>query len=118
MWYPTPKRASANERALKKGGRGATPRDSLRPGFLLEKAWIPARDRAGNHLAGPTLRRSQTGPPAVTAAPSPYRAPNNPARASGRGDRRTIPSPVMGWRSQMAAEWRANRSGSSSVSSP
>ena len=34
MWHPTPKRASANERALKKGGRGATPRDSLRPGFL------------------------------------------------------------------------------------
>ena len=27
--------------------RKATPRDSLRPGFLLEKAWIPARDRAG-----------------------------------------------------------------------
>ena len=41
MWHPTPKRASANERALKMGGRGATPRDSLRPGFLLEKAWIP-----------------------------------------------------------------------------
>ena len=34
MWHPTPKRASTNERALKKGGRGATPRDSLRPGFL------------------------------------------------------------------------------------
>ena len=30
----TPKRASANERAIKEGGRGATPRDSLRPGFL------------------------------------------------------------------------------------
>ena len=30
----TPKRASGNERALKKGGAGATPRDSLRPGFL------------------------------------------------------------------------------------
>ena len=29
-----PKRASANERALTQGGRGATPRDSLRPGFL------------------------------------------------------------------------------------
>ena len=30
----TPKRASGNERAIKKGGRGASPRDSLRPGFL------------------------------------------------------------------------------------
>ena len=30
-----PKRASGNERALKQGGgRGASPRDSLRPGFL------------------------------------------------------------------------------------
>ena len=37
----TPKRASGNERPLTQGGRGATPRDSLRPGFLLEKAWIP-----------------------------------------------------------------------------
>ena len=34
MWHPTPKRASGNERAIKKGGRGGTPRDSLRPGFL------------------------------------------------------------------------------------
>ena len=30
----TPKRASGNERAINQGGRGATPRDSLRPGFL------------------------------------------------------------------------------------
>ena len=30
----TQKPASGNERALKKGGRGASPRDSLRPGFL------------------------------------------------------------------------------------
>ena len=34
MWHPTPKRASGNERAIKKGERGASPRDSLRPGFL------------------------------------------------------------------------------------
>ena len=32
--HPTPKRASGNERAIKKGGRGVSPRDSLRPGFL------------------------------------------------------------------------------------
>ena len=42
----------------KPGGRGDTPRDSLRPGFLLEKAWIPARDRAGTHVAGLDLRWS------------------------------------------------------------
>ena len=34
-------KTSESERALNQGGRGATPRDSLRPGFLLEKAWIP-----------------------------------------------------------------------------
>ena len=55
----TPKRASGNERAIKKGGRGATPRDSLRPGFLERKPGSPARERAGNHLAGANLRRSQ-----------------------------------------------------------
>ncbi len=37
------------------GGGGHPPR-LLRPGFL-EKAWIPARDRAGTHLAGLDLRR-------------------------------------------------------------
>ena len=39
--YPPPKRASGNERAIKNGEAGVLPRDSLRPGFLLEKAWIP-----------------------------------------------------------------------------
>ena len=42
-----PKAERAGASGLKKGGAGDLPRDSLRPGFLLEKAWIPARDRAG-----------------------------------------------------------------------
>ena len=37
MWYPTPKRASGNERALKWGGRGPPPRD-FASGLSLEKA--------------------------------------------------------------------------------
>src|SRR5699024_3655985 len=35
----------------KKGGRGASPRDSLRPGFLLEKAWIPRPGPGGKPTA-------------------------------------------------------------------
>ena len=45
--YPTPKRASGNERAIKNGEAGVLPRDSLRPGFLLEKAWIPRPEPGG-----------------------------------------------------------------------
>ena len=54
----TPKPASGNERALKKGGGGPPPR-LFASGLSLEKAWIPARDRAGTHPAGANLRRSQ-----------------------------------------------------------
>ena len=43
------------------GGRGHPPR-LFASGLSLEKAWIPARDRAGTHLAGSTLRRSQREP--------------------------------------------------------
>ena len=43
----TPKRASANERAINQGA-GATPATLCVRAFS-EKAWIPARDRAGNH---------------------------------------------------------------------
>ena len=38
------------------GVQGGTPCDSLRPGFLIEKAWIPAPDRGGDHVAGYNLR--------------------------------------------------------------
>ena len=54
----TPKRASANERAIKRGAGGHPPR-LFASGLSLEKAWIPARDRAGTHLAGANLRRSR-----------------------------------------------------------
>ena len=60
----TPKRASGNERALKKGGAGGHPPGLFASGLSLEKAWIPARDRAGTHHAGPNLRRSKNEPPA------------------------------------------------------
>ena len=42
----------------KKGGGGPPPR-LFASGLSLEKAWIPARDRAGTHPAGANLRRSQ-----------------------------------------------------------
>ena len=66
---PRQNERASSERALKMGGRGATPRDSLRPGFLLEKAWIPCPGPAGNHLAGLDLRRSSRNP--LPAAPPP-----------------------------------------------
>ena len=68
---PTPKPASGNERALKKGGGGGPPPRLFASGLSLEKAWIPARDRAETHVAGLDLRRSQTGPPAGGRAPHP-----------------------------------------------
>ena len=43
----------------KNGGAGGIPPRLFASGLSLEKAWIPARDRAGNHLAGANLRRSQ-----------------------------------------------------------
>ena len=87
----TPKRASGNERAIKKGVQGACPRPSFPhfsgemglprrsrrpPGALRPEApekprppkgyavphRAPARERAGTHAAGSTLRRSQPGP--------------------------------------------------------
>ena len=42
-----------------KGGAGGHPPRLFASGLSLEKAWIPARDRAGNHVAGLDLRRSQ-----------------------------------------------------------
>ena len=67
----TPKRASGNERALKKGGAGGHPPRLFASGLSLEKAWIPARDRAGNHVAGSTLRRSQRDHLPMTEGPGP-----------------------------------------------
>ena len=56
-----PKRASGNERAIKKGGRGATPRDSLRPGFLRRKPG--SRPESGGkppRRSGPALVQNRT----------------------------------------------------------
>ena len=63
MRHPTPKRASANERAIKKGVQGALPPALFLPAFSGESR-APARSRAGNHVAGLGLRWSKPGPPA------------------------------------------------------
>ena len=57
----TTAKTSERERAGLKhgGGAGGIPPRLFASGLSLEKAWIPARDRAGNHLAGANLRRSQ-----------------------------------------------------------
>ena len=67
----TQKRASGNERALKKGGTGVPPPRLFASGLSLEKAWIPARDRAGTHVAGSTLRWSQRDHLPMTEGPGP-----------------------------------------------
>ena len=72
----------ANERAIK--GAGASPPRLFASGLSLEKAWIPARDRAGNHLAGANLRWSKPDhlPTAETARPAlPGVAPHTPVRS-------------------------------------
>ena len=59
----------------KRGGGGPPPR-LFASGLSLEKAWIPARDRAGTHVAGLDLRRSQKGPPAAPGrGPRPHLRP-------------------------------------------
>ena len=66
----TPKRASGNERAIEWGGGGPPPR-LFASGLSLEKAWIPARDRAGTHVAGANLRRFQRDRLPMTEGPGP-----------------------------------------------
>ena len=116
----TPKRASGNERAIKGGSRGRSPRPSSSP-FLGRNGdprraggppgrcaprhrkspdhpqgtqyptAPPARDRAGTHVAEPTLRRSQRDHLPITKAPRPSQGaqfmgqcPASPASAPGR----------------------------------
>ena len=72
----TPKPASGNERALKKGGQGAKPPALFPPAFSGESR-APARSRAGNHVAGPTLRRSRRHHLPTAARQSRSRLPPN-----------------------------------------
>ena len=60
---------ASSERAITQGGRGASPRDSLRPGFLLEKAWIPRPGPGGNPPRRAHPAMVQTGPPADGSPP-------------------------------------------------
>ena len=67
----------------KRGGGGIPPR-LFASGLSLEKAWIPARDRAGTHMAGANLRGSKPDhlPTAETAHPAlPGGAPHTPVKS-------------------------------------
>ncbi len=68
--------------APKPGGGGGPPPRLFASGLSLEKAWIPARDRAGTHVAGPTLRRSPRNRLPMTEAPR--RAGGPPGRCAPR----------------------------------
>ena len=106
----------------KRGGGGPPPR-LFASGLSLEKAWIPARDRAGTHLAGYNLRQSRrdhlptaeapgptwetppgrrpprgAAPRGVETAPTTRRVPSTPPRPrpapGGNPRRRAPPAPV------------------------
>ena len=77
--YPTPKQNERAASGLKIGGAGGIPPRLFASGLSLEKAWIPARDRAGTHLAGPNLRRSRRNPlPMATPVEPPTNAIHEP----------------------------------------
>ena len=67
--YPTPKRASGNERAIKKGGAGGIPPRLFASGLSLEKAWIPRPGPGGNPPRRAHPAMVQTEPPADAAEP-------------------------------------------------
>ena len=68
----------------KKGGAGGHPPRLFASGLSLEKAWIPARDRAGTHLAGANLRQSRRDHLPTAEAPGPtWETP--PGRRPPRG---------------------------------
>ena len=60
--------SSKNQREVGPGRKKLFLPGVLSSGFLPKKA-APARSRAGNHVAGPTLRRSKPRPPADTEIP-------------------------------------------------
>ena len=97
---PRPPRCASNAKTSerqqaghrKRGGGGPPPR-LFASGLSLEKAWIPARDRAGTRVAGLDLQRSQRDHlPTSAEAPSstwgPH--PSSAAMASERASQLSI----------------------------
>ena len=68
MRHPTPKRASANERALNQGGAGGHPPRLFASGLSLEKAWIPRPGPGGEPRCRSGPAQVQKEPPADSAA--------------------------------------------------
>ena len=67
--YPRQNERASSERAIKRRGAGGIPPRLFASGLSLEKAWIPARDRAGRTTpqvptcAGPNLDHLPTAKP-------------------------------------------------------
>ena len=96
----SPKTSERQQAGHKKRGAGGHPPRLFASGLSLEKAWIPARDRAGTHVAGANLRRSYRDHPPKRQPPhsgqagvvtssswwqwSPRQWPGGPGRCRGR----------------------------------
>ena len=78
----TAKTSEWERAALKTGGAGGHPPRLFASGLSLEKAWIPARDRAGNHVAGLDRRRSNPALPLTGGR----RAPRPPPQGDPNGN--------------------------------
>ena len=94
----TAKTSECQRAGHKKGGAGGHPPRLFASGLSLEKAWIPARDRAGTHLAGANLRRSNTGPPADGREA-------HPAPPGRRGPRGAAPQGCFGATHPKGTHW-------------
>ena len=89
----TAKTSECQRAGHKNGGAGGHPPRLFASGLSLEKAWIPARDRAGTYVAGLDLQRSQRDHlPTSAEAPGPTWAPHpsSAAMASERASQLSI----------------------------
>ena len=84
----TAKTSECQRAGHKKRGGGGPPPRLFASGLSLEKAWIPARDRAGTHVAGLDLRwpyRNHLSGAARYCVPYGWTAPKHPWGAAPRG---------------------------------